>query len=539
MEVVVADGRNKKSEDAKIKNPVHFPDENPNPVLRVDANSIILYANTASQALLDSWYCQRGQALPERYQDYIRRAHEESSPINFEAPANERFYSFTAAPIHSGFTNLYGHDITERKGVKDALVHSKERYRMAQVAASIGSWDWDIASRKVIWSETIEPLFGLNAGEFQGTFDHFIELVHPADRQKVEDAVNTAISQHVEYEFEHRIIHPHKKVCWMLEKGTAIYDEAGQVLRMIGIVQDITQRVTDEQQIKLLSRGIEQSPAAIIITDASGIIEYVNPKFTQISGYRTEEVVGKTPSILKSGKETEAFYRNLWETILSGNEWHGEYRNRTRSGNEYWASSSISSIQDGNGQISHFLSVQQDITDKKTMEERITHLALHDMLTGLPNRTLFRDRLRLALNQSERSGKKTALLFIDLDNFKPINDALGHEAGDIALQTVADRIKECLRQTDTPARMGGDEFAVILPNIEDSRLAGEIAGRILELLTQPINVGEQVCNLGASIGISIYPDHAATIDMLIDLADEAMYNAKNANKGTYRYYGSE
>jgi len=291
-----------------------------------------------------------------------------------------------------------------------------------------------------------------------------------------------------------------------------------------------------EERLRVLSQAVEQSPATIIITAKDGAIEYVNKKFTELTGYEVEEALGKNPRILKSGEHPPRFYEEMWDTILSGKEWRGELCNKKKDGEIYWDQTSISRVMDENGETSHFIAVKEDITERKRLDERIRHMALHDNLTGLPNRRLFRDRINQCIARARRNKKTFALLYIDLDGFKPVNDTLGHEAGDEVLKKVAERLKICMRESDTASRVGGDEFVAILQDIGASEDAELVAQKIITRFSEPFVVCDHKVVVGASIGISVYPTDGTENDVLVKKADAAMYKAKKSGGNMFMYY---
>ncbi|GLH72990.1 hypothetical protein GETHLI_14920 [Geothrix limicola] len=287
--------------------------------------------------------------------------------------------------------------------------------------------------------------------------------------------------------------------------------------------------------LRILVKAVEQSPVSVIITDTRGVIQYVNPKFTQLMGYTAEEAIGKTPRIIKGEFLSREFYQEMWKTILAGNEWHGVFNNRTKSGDLVWEVASISPIRDDNGVITHFVGIKEDITEIKRLQGQLEHLARHDQLTGLPNRFLFNDRLQQALLQAKRRGTRFAVLFLDLDEFKEVNDTLGHDAGDAVLVAAAERMSHCIRESDTLARMGGDEFTMLLTEVQGRENVERIATTILASLAEPILVGEQACAVGVSIGIALYPGHGETADALLSKADKALYEVKRQGRNGFRF----
>jgi diguanylate cyclase (GGDEF)-like protein/PAS domain S-box-containing protein len=266
-----------------------------------------------------------------------------------------------------------------------------------------------------------------------------------------------------------------------------------------------------------------------------GVIEYVNPKFTKLMGYTSEEALGQTPRIIKGNFLSREFYQELWQKILSGEEWHGVFNNRTKAGDLVWEVASISPIRDEAGTITHFVGVKEDITEIKHLQEKLEHLAQHDQLTGLPNRFLFRDRLEQALLHARRRNASFALLYLDLDGFKGVNDALGHEAGDAVLTEAGRRMAACVRASDTVARMGGDEFTVLLEDMDAPSKVERLAQVLVEALGTPFTVAGEVCAIGASVGIAIYPQHGDTADALLSAADAAMYQIKQGGRSGYGF----
>lgn len=315
-----------------------------------------------------------------------------------------------------------------------------------------------------------------------------------------------------------------------------VFDSQGQVARVAIFARDITRALAAEEQIRKLSQAVVHSPSLIIITDASGTIEYVNPKFTQVTGYSPEEAVGRRPSILRSGRHAPDFYAQMWETIAAGKEWRGEICNRAKDGREYWAMTSISPITAPDGTIRHYVGVAEDITKKIVQEEHIKYLALHDSLTGLPNRNLFMDRLTQAISFAERHKTVAVVMYVDLDDFKQVNDQLGHEAGDQVLQEAARRLTRCIRTADSVARVGGDEFVIILQDIHEEREIELVANRVLERFREPFTAAGASCRVGASLGIALCPEDGRDVDTLLRKADMAMYTIKRGDKQGFRYY---
>lgn len=291
-----------------------------------------------------------------------------------------------------------------------------------------------------------------------------------------------------------------------------------------------------QEWLTLLDAAVANAGNAVFITDATGHITWANPSFNRLSGYALEEIVGKTPAFFKSGKHDDVFYRSLWETIQTGEAWRGEMINARRDGTHYCVNQTITPLKDANDCISHYVSVLEDITDRKAKEAHIEHLANFDTLTNLPNRSLLLDRLGQAINFARRENRSGALLFLDLDGFKAVNDRLGHEAGDRLLKAAAERLRQQTRESDTVARLGGDEFVLVLPSITAIDDAVQVAEKTAAALAQPFELDETLVTIGASIGIALYPAHGESVEKIIGAADHAMYEAKRAGRGTVRVF---
>jgi len=309
-------------------------------------------------------------------------------------------------------------------------------------------------------------------------------------------------------------------------------------------IRDITERKQNENTLRKLSLAVEQSNSAIFITDLEANIEYANEAFLNTTGYSLEEVIGKNPRMLSSGKTPRTTYNDLWSHITRGDTWEGELVNRRKDGSEYSDLTKISPLRQPDGRISHYLAIKEDITRRKQAEEAIQQLAFYDPLTDLPNRRLLLDRLQQAIAATTRGGEHGALLFIDLDNFKTLNDSLGHDIGDLLLKQVAQRLTGSVREGDTVARLGGDEFVVMLNglsgNFQEAAYQSEAIGeKILASLNKPYQLGAHECHSTPSIGITLFADHNFTVDDVMKRADISMYEAKKAGRNTIRFYDPE
>jgi len=289
--------------------------------------------------------------------------------------------------------------------------------------------------------------------------------------------------------------------------------------------------------IQILVRAVEQTDDAIMITRADGIIEYVNPGFERITGYRAGEIVGRSPSVLASGMHPPAFYAELWHTIGRGESFRSVFTNRRSSGELYYEEKTISPIRGSDATISHFVATGMDVTARIAAERRLEYLANYDALTGLPNRSLLHDRLTQAIQRAHRQAKAVAVQFVDLDRFKLINDTLGHNTGDRVLIEAASRLRQCLRATDTVARLGGDEFILIQEDVDSPDVVEQVARKVLEAFAPRFPVAPpQGLFVSVSIGLALYPVDGLTPDELLMRADLAMYRAKEAGRNSFRFF---
>ncbi len=316
----------------------------------------------------------------------------------------------------------------------------------------------------------------------------------------------------------------------------SIEDEQGRPKYLLGISEDITDRRRAEEQLRIAARAFENTADGVVIYDAQRRIDSVNKSFTTITGYQEHEVVGKHADFFRSAQHDDAFYRDVDSVVEQNGRWQGEMTLRRKSGEIFPALSSISAVSDERGVTTNYVTVFNDISSFKEYEAKLEFIARHDSLTGLPNRAFFQERFRLALAKARRHNVAVVLLFIDLDQFKTINDSLGHQVGDELLQAVATRLQTCVRETDLVARLGGDEFTIMVDDLNNAQHAGKIAEKLLGALAIPIQVREHNLVIAASIGISCYPQDGPDAETLLKNADAAMYAAKQAGRSTFRFF---
>ena len=317
-----------------------------------------------------------------------------------------------------------------------------------------------------------------------------------------------------------------------LVKGQFQHDALGRAIRHALVRQKL------ESRLSLFGAALNSVANGILITDVNATIEWANPAFTRMTGFSLAEALGvEVGELLNSGKQDAQFYERMWQTILAGRVWSGELLNRRNDGSVYAEALTISPVTNSAGRIQHFVAIKQDISERKASEERIQHLAHHDQLTDLPNRALLSDRLFQALAQARRDRGTLALMFLDLDRLKPVNDTLGHDIGDLLLKEVALRLQACVpRGSDTVSRLGGDEFVILLAQIDKAADAVVVAGKVLAALKHPFTIGPHHIHISGSIGIAVYPQHGDEVNGLLKNADTAMYLAKKAGRNCYRFF---
>jgi diguanylate cyclase (GGDEF)-like protein/PAS domain S-box-containing protein len=450
----------------------------------------------------------------------------------------------SAVPVFDSSGTLVGYrgmdrDVTARKQAETALRQSEAGLAEAQRIANFGSWDWDIARGGLRWTDEIYRIFGESPQRFQPSYEAFLNAVHPDDRARVERAVKASLEQREAYAVEHRIVRPDGSERIVQEKGEVTFADDGTPLRMVGTVHDVTERKASEQRLRQAASVFENTSEGVIICDPNMRIVAVNKAFTRITGYEEDEARGQSPKLLRSGRHEPEYYRRMGDSIRNSGRWQGEIWNRRKDGTDYPEWLNISAVRDEAGAIVNYIGVFSDITSIKESRDRLEYTAHHDALTGLPNRLLFRDRMEQAIATARRSGASVALLFVDLDRFKVVNDTLGHEAGDQLLQVVARRLSACVREEDTVARMGGDEFVVIQKDVGQPEDAALLATRILATVATPFSLAGHEIVTGLSIGISLYPQDGQGVGDLLKNADTAMYRAKEKGRHGYQYYSSE
>jgi diguanylate cyclase (GGDEF)-like protein/PAS domain S-box-containing protein len=487
------------------------------------------YANAAAAALLD---IPAGATTGSAYRPLG------DAPGEFEVVRRDGTIATLAADVSAITLGDGAYRLSILRDVGAARA-SERRFAVSQRFANIGTWEWDIRSGELYWSDRIGPLFGYPEGELETTYENFLAAVHRDDRDRVVSAIDACIAGDADYDMEHRVVWPDGSLHWMHERGDVVRDAAGRPQRMLGVVQDVTLRKTAELRLQLVAKVIENTPEAVVITDADQRIISTNPAFTGTTGYSAAEAVGQRPSMLSSGRHDAAFYREMWERLRRDGQWQGEIWNRRKNGDIYPEWLNINAIRDDDGTVTNYAAIFSDLSTQEHVRKRLHHLAYYDVLTDLANRELFLDRLHSALALARRDCTGVGLMFLDLDRFKTINDSLGHPVGDGLLQAVAARLTAAVRETDTVARLGGDEFTVIVDDVSSPEALAHVAEAVLTRLREPIVVAGHDLFITSSIGLAVYPGDGETPDLLVKHADVAMYRAKELGRNNYQFYTRE
>ncbi|MDD5329551.1 MAG: EAL domain-containing protein [Sulfuricella sp.] len=429
--------------------------------------------------------------------------------------------------------------IIEHRLTRDALLASRARLAEAQRIAHLGGWEWDIVKDEFYLSDETYRI--LEAPPQAATLDSqtVLALVHPDERAAIGTALAQSASQGSPFRADFRILLPSGIERIVHGQAEAVFSTEGRIVRLSGSLQDITRRKLAERKLHLSATVFENTTEGVMITDDASRIISVNKAFTEITGYGQEEMLGATPDALKSGRHDEEFYATMWSVIRESGRWQGEVWNRRKNGDIFPEWLNISVVRDERGRITHYVGVFSDISAMKESESRLDHLAHHDPLTGLPNRLLLNARMEHSLARARRNNSQLAVLFLDLDHFKNINDTLGHPIGDLLLQETAHRLTGCVREEDTVARLGGDEFTLLLEDQQNSRYASDVAQKIIAALAERFVLQGHEVFVTCSIGISLYPSDGDNITTLFKNADSALYRAKEQGRNNYQYYTEE
>jgi diguanylate cyclase (GGDEF)-like protein/PAS domain S-box-containing protein len=429
------------------------------------------------------------------------------------------------------------------RALKEALTGlqaSEERFQLALRGANDGLWDWNLLTNSIYLSPRWKSMLGYGEAEFSSNLEGIRSLIQRDDLRRAVQQLREIREGREQFEMELRLRHKDGHYVDILSRAFPIHDADGRVIRLVGTHVDISEHKRLERSLRQAATVFMSTHEAIVITDTESRITAINPAFTAITGYEESDIRGLPMSVLKSCRHDPEFYRSIWEAVQDTGFWQGEIWNRRKCGEVYPQWSTISAVRDDAGRIINYVGVFTDITQVKQSEFLLEHQAHHDALTDLPNRLLLLSRLEHAVTHGRRNNHAGAVLFLDLDRFKTVNDSLGHPAGDELLILAVQRLRGALRAADTLARLGGDEFVVVLEDIHHPQDTARVARNLIAALSDKpfLLAGGHEVFIGVSIGVSLFPADGENADALIQHADAALYEAKASGKKTYRFYSA-
>ncbi|MDH4610532.1 EAL domain-containing protein [Pseudomonas sp. BN102] len=418
-----------------------------------------------------------------------------------------------------------------------ALSKSEARLALALEASELGLWDWNLESDEVHHSQ-LKAIFGIEAEDITRVLSDLKPRLHPDDLPLLRRALVEHLKGRTDgYSIDYRVRHNDGHWVWVEDRGRVVErDEQGKVLRMLGTRRDITARKARDEEQRLAATVFEAASEGIVILDPEYRVIQINAAFSQVTGYRQDEVMGRSVATLLGNREARRRYHLIREELEQSGSWQGELMDTRKNGELYPQWLQLNVVRDSRGQVSHIVGFFADLTARREAEERLRYLSSYDELTGLANRTLFKDRLHEASQRARQSGRSLALLHIDLDRFKVLNDSLGHEVADQLLRQVSRRLTQAVPEADTIARLAGDEFALILDAYGSLASLARQASRLLGKLRMPMTVGGHELVIGGSLGISLLPDNARDITALISQANMAMQHAKHLGGNTFQFF---
>lgn len=393
----------------------------------------------------------------------------------------------------------------------------------------------DVAGRYLYANASYRAYFAEQDDDLVGKSDAQLMAKVVAKRFRDEELIALRRSELVEIE---ELVETRRGLRWMHQVRFPLVDSEGEIYALCLQITDITEKRRADEQLRLAARVIDGAAEAVLVTDPQQRIVTVNEAFCRITGYAADEVIGQTPRILRSDRQDGEFYRQMWERLNTTGVWQGEIENRKKNGEIYTEWLTINAIRDNDGQLSNYVAIFSDISSLREARLKLEFQAMHDLVTGLPNRALLNDRVRRAASRAQRHGTEFALIYVDLDNFKDINDSLGHEFGDNVLRGVAERLLHVVREQDTVARLGGDEFVILVDELFDGEIE-KLVDRCRHALDTPAAGGGANLRVTASMGIAVYPADGDDVTALLQSADAAMYRAKQSGRNTFCFSSAE
>lgn len=438
------------------------------------------------------------------------------------------------------FATLAIRDISDTRKLHDVLVEKESMLEQAQAVSKAGCWKWNLLTDKLLLSNEAKRIYGFALDQEELTHARLMDRIPKQEKERVANAINESVLLETDYRVVHQIIHPGKQEPVLVEQfGELTKDRNGKVIAMLGVVKDVTEQKQTEFALSVANNVFNHSAEAMMVTDLDNRIIRVNEAFETITQFSAKEALGKTrQDLIQSDKHTREDYEQLWSVLNKTSLWKGELWDKRKDGSCFPSQHTISAVRDGQGRVIQYIDLFSDITEKKQQEESIQNLAHYDQLTGLPNRALFVDRLKQSIQRARRKNQHIGLMFIDLDRFKYVNDTLGHDAGDALLAKISMRLSETVREQDTVARLGGDEFTIILEELAIPQDGILVAEKLIQYVCKPLDIKGHEVVVGASIGISVFPDHGDDQDTLIKCADTAMYHAKESGRNRCKLYDS-
>ena len=429
-------------------------------------------------------------------------------------------------------------DITEQKRVEQAMRSNQEQLALVLASSDLGFWDWDLKSDRVDRSERCAQLLGCEHAVLLRDNRVWTDAIHTEDRVNMLRAIDEHLRGDTpKYQAEYRIITTKGEIRWISDSGKVVSkDSDGMATRMCGIHTDITERKKVEASLQLAASVYNNSSEAMSVLDSKGIIINTNNAFYEITGYCEDEVKNQHIKLLHCARNAPSFYQEMNQQIQDTGYWQGEVWQRRKNGEEYIVLLTVNTIYSQDGEPYRRVALFSDITEKKQSEQLIWRQANYDTLTGLPNRRMMLEHLASEIKKSDRNVRHFALMFIDLDFFKEVNDTLGHDMGDLLLIQTAERLKKSIRDVDVVSRLGGDEFTVVLTDIKDHKGVERVAQNILTRIAEPYQLADETAYISASIGITLYPDDAIDVENLLKHADQAMYAAKEQGRNRFNYF---